>query len=31
MKIVDADVILRYLLDDIEKLSEAASEVIENE
>lgn len=30
MKIVDANIILRYLLDDHEKLSDKATEIIEN-
>ena len=30
MKIVDANIILRYLLDDHEELSNKATEIIEN-
>ena len=30
MKIVDANIVLRYLLDDSEKMSEKAAEILEN-
>ncbi|MGB9781266.1 hypothetical protein [Caldanaerobacter sp.] len=30
MKIVDANIILRYLLDDIDELAENAAEILEN-
>ncbi|QSQ10284.1 hypothetical protein H0A61_02685 [Koleobacter methoxysyntrophicus] len=30
MKIVDANIVLRYLLDDAEELSEKAAEILEN-